>query len=64
MTAAIQRRLEIPEPQRAEQTELHPELNRAHVRFISLGKTYNGQQGPVAALHGIDLAIQRGAHSG
>jgi ABC-type metal ion transport system, ATPase component len=30
------------------------------VRFIGLGKTYNGQQGPVAALHGIDLAIQRG----
>ena len=60
MTAAIQRRLEIPEPQNAEQTELHPDLNRAHVRFIGLGKTYNGQQGPVAALQGIDLAIQRG----
>ncbi len=60
MTAAIQRRLDIPEPQKAEQTELHPELNRAHVRFIGLGKTYNGQQGPVAALQGIDLAIQRG----
>ncbi|RON58807.1 methionine ABC transporter ATP-binding protein [Pseudomonas frederiksbergensis] len=60
MTAAIQRRLDIPEPQKAEQTELRPDLNRAHVRFIGLGKTYNGQQGPVAALHGIDLAIQRG----
>jgi D-methionine transport system ATP-binding protein len=64
MTAAIQRRLEIPEPrpipEHVEQTELHPDLNRAHVRFIGLGKTYNGQQGPVAALHGIDLAIQRG----
>ncbi|WP_223544628.1 methionine ABC transporter ATP-binding protein [Pseudomonas sp. A-B-19] len=60
MSAAIQRRLEIPEPQSAERTELHPELNHAHVRFIGLGKTYNGQQGPVAALHGIDLAIQRG----
>jgi D-methionine transport system ATP-binding protein len=60
MTAAIQRRLEIPEPQKAEQTELHPDFNRAHVRFVGLGKTYNGQQGPVAALHGIDLAIQRG----
>ena len=59
MTAAIQRRLEIPEPHKAEQTELHPDLNRAHVRFIGLGKTYTGQQGPVAALHGIDLAIQR-----
>ena len=64
MTAAIQRRLEIPEPrpipEHVEQTELHPDLNRAHVRFIGLGKNYNGQQGPVAALHGIDLAIQRG----
>ncbi|MFJ2321931.1 methionine ABC transporter ATP-binding protein [Pseudomonas sp. NPDC087817] len=60
MTAAIQRRLEIPEPHNAEKTELHPELNRAHVRFIGLGKTYDGRQGPVAALQGIDLAIQRG----
>ena len=60
MTAATQRRLEIPEPKNAERTELHPELNRAHVRFINLGKTYNGRQGPVAALQGIDLAIQRG----
>src|SRR5471032_2854869 len=60
MTAAIQRRLDIPEPHNADQTELHPELNRAHVRFIGLGKTYNGKQGPVAALHGIDLAVQRG----
>lgn len=60
MTAAIQRRLETPEPHTAQQTELHPELNRAHVRFIGLGKTYNGRQGPVAALQGIDLAIQRG----
>jgi len=47
-------------PQSAGQTELHPELNRAHVRFIGLGKTYNGAQGPVAALQGIDLAIQHG----
>ncbi len=60
MTAAIQRRLELPEPHYAEKTELHPELNRAHVRFIGVGKTYNGRQGPVAALQGIDLAIQRG----
>jgi len=60
MTAATQLRLEIPEPQQAIKTELHPELNHAHVRFINLGKTYDGQQGPVAALHGIDLAIQRG----
>ncbi|MFK3790250.1 methionine ABC transporter ATP-binding protein [Pseudomonas piscis] len=49
-----------PEPQSAERTELHPDLNRAQVRFIGLGKTYQGQQGPVQALHGIDLAIQRG----
>lgn len=53
-------RHEAPTPHSAEQTELHPELNRAHVRFIGLGKTYNGAQGPVAALQGIDLAIQRG----
>jgi D-methionine transport system ATP-binding protein len=53
-------RQEAPTPHSAEQTELHPELNRAHVRFIGLGKTYNGDQGPVAALQGIDLAIQRG----
>ena len=61
MTAAIQRQLDLPEPPAlAERTELHPELNRAHVRFIGLGKTYDGKQGPVAALQGIDLAIQRG----
>lgn len=60
MTAATQLRLEIPEPQHAIKTELHPDLNHAHVRFSNLGKTYEGQQGPVAALHGIDLAIQRG----
>ena len=29
-------------PSHAEQTELHPDLNRAHVRFINLGKTYDG----------------------
>ena len=62
MMNALNARLrhEAPTPRSAEQTELHPELNRAHVRFIGLGKTYNGRQGPVAALHGIDLAIQRG----
>jgi len=60
MTAATQLRLEIPELKNARHTELHPELNRAHVRFVGLGKTYHGQQGPVAALHGIDLAIQHG----
>lgn len=60
MTAATQRRPEVPEPQAFEHTELHPQLNHAHVRFIGLGKTYHGQQGPVAALQGIDLAIQRG----
>ncbi|MCX2543170.1 ATP-binding cassette domain-containing protein [Pseudomonas sp. COW5] len=61
MTAAIQRRLDLPEPPAlAQRTELHPELNRAHVRFVGLGKTYDGKQGPVAALQGIDLAIQHG----
>jgi len=44
-------------PSHAEQTELRPDLNRAHVRFINLGKTYDGT---VHALQGIDLAIQRG----
>lgn len=58
--ATLQRKLPELAPQRAEQTELHPELNRAQVRFIGLGKTYQGQQGPVQALHGIDLSIQRG----
>ncbi|AMZ73216.1 MULTISPECIES: methionine ABC transporter ATP-binding protein [Pseudomonas] len=53
-------RQEAPPPRSAKHTELHPELNRAHVRFIGLGKTYNGAQGPLAALQGIDLAIQRG----
>ncbi|WP_053214823.1 methionine ABC transporter ATP-binding protein [Pseudomonas sp. Q12-87] len=53
-------RHEVPTPQSADHTELHPELNRAHVRFIGLGKTYDGAQGPVDALQGIDLAIQRG----
>ena len=42
---------EAPAPQSADQTELHPELNRAHVRFIGLGKTYNGSQGPVCLLY-------------
>ncbi|ABA71980.1 ATP-binding cassette domain-containing protein [Pseudomonas fluorescens] len=61
MTAAIQRRLDLSEPPAlAQRTELHPELNRAHVRFVGLGKTYDGKQGTVAALQGIDLAIQRG----
>ncbi|MCD9571522.1 methionine ABC transporter ATP-binding protein [Pseudomonas protegens] len=58
--ATLQRKLPDPVPHSAGQTELHPDLNRAQVRFIGLGKTYQGQQGPVQALHGIDLAIQRG----
>ncbi|MDO7898655.1 methionine ABC transporter ATP-binding protein [Pseudomonas citrulli] len=59
---AINARLreQAPAPASADPTELHPDLNRAHVRFIGLGKTYDGAQGPVAALQGIDLAIQRG----
>jgi len=51
---------QTPTRRSAESTELHPQLNRAHVRFVGLGKTYLGAQGPVNALHGIDLAIQRG----
>ncbi|WP_152980257.1 ATP-binding cassette domain-containing protein, partial [Pseudomonas mediterranea] len=50
--------LETPWPLSAEHTELHPELNRAHVRFIGVSKTYGGAR--VAALQGIDLAIQHG----
>ncbi|MCF5801423.1 methionine ABC transporter ATP-binding protein [Pseudomonas tremae] len=63
MTATAQRQLPFDTTgtgQLAQHTELHPELNRAHVRFINLGKTYHGKQGPVEALGNIDLAIQRG----
>lgn len=63
MNATLQRQLPL-EPNEgvllAEHTELHPDTRRAHVRFINLGKTYAGPQGPVAALHDIDLDIQRG----
>ena len=60
MNVAIAReRLVQPQPG-ANHTELHPELSHAHVRFIGIGKTYDGRQGPVDALTGIDLAIQRG----
>ena len=58
MTAAHSQLRDLGTPPRdAEQTELHPDLNRAHVRFINLGKSYDGK---VHALQGIDLAIQRG----
>ncbi len=61
MTATAQRKLDNPGAGHvAQQAELHPELNRAHVRFINLGKTYQGKQGPVEALSTIDLAVQRG----
>jgi D-methionine transport system ATP-binding protein len=63
MNASVQRQLP-PElhgkSAEARQAELHPDLNHAHVRFINLGKTYEGRQGPVQALGNIDLAIQRG----
>ncbi|WP_350582102.1 ATP-binding cassette domain-containing protein [Pseudomonas sp. HY2-MNA-CIBAN-0224] len=60
MNLALDRaRLDEPQPD-AVRTELHPELTNAHVRFIGVGKTYDGRQGPVDALKGIDLAIQRG----
>ena len=56
MTAAHSQLRDLGTPPRdAEQTELHPDLNRAHVRFINLGKSYDGK---VQALQGIDLAIQ------
>lgn len=63
MNASVQRQLPLETTgaaHSAEQTELHADLNRAHVRFINLGKTYQGQQGPVDALQNIDLAIQHG----
>lgn len=44
----------------AEPLELHPQLANALVRFIGVGKTYEGAQGPVQALQGIDLNIERG----
>ena len=60
MNVAIAReRLDQPQPS-ATHTRLHPELSQAHVRFIGVGKTYDGQQGPVDALKDIDLAIQHG----
>ena len=60
MNVAIAReRLDQPQPG-ATHTQLHPELSQAHVRFIGVGKTYDGQQGPVDALKDIDLAIQHG----
>ena len=46
--------------QPAEPLELHPQLANTLVRFIGVGKTYEGAQGPVQALQGIDLNIERG----
>ena len=63
MNATVQRQLPLEATgaeHSAHHAELHADLNRAHVRFINLGKTYQGQQGPVDALQNIDLAIQRG----
>jgi len=63
MNATVQRQLPLEATgaeHSAHHAELHADLNRAHVRFIKLGKTYQGQQGPVDALQNIDLAIQRG----
>jgi D-methionine transport system ATP-binding protein len=65
MSATAQRLLQqqgtTPHVERLEQlSELHPEKQHAHVRFIDLGKTYQGQQGPVLALQGINLDIRRG----
>lgn len=61
-TTNVQRRLAatagIARP--AEPLELHPQLANALVRFIGVGKTYEGAQGPVQALQGIDLTIERG----
>nr|WP_288453724.1 ATP-binding cassette domain-containing protein [uncultured Pseudomonas sp.] len=35
-------------------------IAQAHLRFEHLGKTYEGAQGPVQALHDIELSIERG----
>ncbi|WP_110971669.1 methionine ABC transporter ATP-binding protein [Pseudomonas huaxiensis] len=48
----------LSEPRQTRQRALHPELNSAHVRFVSLNKTYPGQDAP--ALADIDLNIQHG----
>ena len=43
MSVAIARaRLDTQSPG-ATRTELHPELSRAHVRFIGVGKIYDGR---------------------
>ncbi len=62
MNASAQRSLalEADSSQSAEQAELHPTKNRAHVRFVNLGKVYQGRQGAVPALQAIDLDIQHG----
>lgn len=44
----------------SEPAQLHLELANAQVRFIGVGKTYWGAQGPVQALQNIDLTVQRG----
>ncbi|MBD8731722.1 methionine ABC transporter ATP-binding protein [Pseudomonas sp. CFBP 13710] len=62
-TTNVQRRLAATAGivrQPAEPLELHPQLANALVRFIGVGKTYEGAQGPVQALQGIDLTIERG----
>ena len=60
MNVAIAHERLEPPPPGMNPTELHPQLSSAHVRFINVGKTYEGRQGPVNALKGIDLAIARG----
>ncbi len=46
-----------PHLQQAAQASQHLD---AHLRFDTLGKTYEGAHGPVQALRDIDLAIARG----
>lgn len=62
MNASAQRAcpVEPQAPRLGVQAELHPHKNHAHVRFLNLGKVYQGQQGPVHALQGIELDIQQG----
>jgi len=62
MNASAQRAspAQFAAPAPGDQAELHPQKNHAHVRFINLRKVYQGRQGPVPALQGIELDIQRG----
>ena len=59
--ANSQRRLGMPlAPRETDPPILRPELANAHVRLMGVGKTYQGEQGPVQALRKIELSVQHG----